>query len=212
MMKQFRTTGGMTSVLFGLMAAGIFLAGCATEPTWSEIPGVATATTTTNEPAPPTDKFQVGDLVTITFSGISLETMPAHEERIKEDGTITLNLIGPIKAAGKSAGELQKEIRREYVPKWFNETLTVTVTPQPRYYFVGGEVRSAGPKEWLPQTTVTKAIQAAGGFTDFANKKKVKLTREQHTQSINCIKAIDDPTYDVPVYPGDSIHVPRRFW
>src|SRR5512137_1618558 len=39
-----------------------------------------------------TDVFRVGDVVSVTFSGIS-EQIPAHEERIKEDGTITLFLI-----------------------------------------------------------------------------------------------------------------------
>jgi protein involved in polysaccharide export with SLBB domain len=58
-----------------------------------------------------------------------------------------------------------------------------------------------------------KVIASAGGFTDFANKKKVKLTRvDGRTQIVNCPKALDNPSLDPEVYPGDTIHVPRRLW
>jgi len=36
-------------------------------------------------------------------------TIPSHEEPIKEDGTITMPLIGKITAVGKTTGELQNE-------------------------------------------------------------------------------------------------------
>ena len=53
----------------------------------------------------------------------------------------------------------------------------------------------------------------AAGFTDFANKKKVKLTRvDGRTQTVNCIKALDKPSLDPEVYPGDKIYVRRRIW
>jgi len=59
--------------------------------------------------------------------------------------------------------------------------------------------------------TIVKAIAVAGGFTDFAKKTKVRLTRGSHTEIINVEKAISDPRYDVPIFPGDKIFVPRRF-
>jgi protein involved in polysaccharide export with SLBB domain len=63
-----------------------------------------------------------------------------------------------------------------------------------------------------PSITVTKAIQTAGDFTEFANKKKVKLTRKDGSiYTVNCIKALEDPTQDLEVYPGDTIHVPRHW-
>ena len=50
------------------------------------------------------------------------------------------------------------------------------------------------------------AIKAAGGFTDFANKKRVKLTRaDGTTETVNCIKALEDPHLDLEVFPGDGI-------
>jgi polysaccharide export outer membrane protein len=157
------------------------------------------------------DIFRIGDMVTINFSGTT-DQIPAHTERIKEDGTIALDYIGPVQAVGKTAGQLQRDIRNLYVPKYYRD-LTVTVVSQSQFYSIGGEVRSPGPKEYLGQTDIVKAIQAAGDFTEFANKKKVLLTRANgHQEKINVPKAIDDPRSDVPVYPGDKIYVPRRLF
>jgi protein involved in polysaccharide export with SLBB domain len=158
------------------------------------------------------DKFRIGDLVSVTFSGIQDATtqLPPHEETIKEDGTVTLPLIGSVQALGRTAGELQKEIHTRY--EQYYPRLNVNVKPAPRSYTVGGEVKMAGPKFWEPGTTVIKAIQAAGDFTDFAKKTKVKLTRASDGTviTVNCKKAIKDPRLDPLVFPGDVIHVPRR--
>src|SRR5688572_478433 len=43
------------------------------------------------------DRFSIGDQVTVKFSGTA-ETILPHEERIKDDGMITLPLIGAVKA------------------------------------------------------------------------------------------------------------------
>lgn len=159
------------------------------------------------------DVFAVGNIVTVTFSGVS-ELLVPHEETIKEDGTITLTLIGAVKAAGKSAGELQKEIHDRYVPKYYNANLTVTVKSQMRVYYVGGQVKAPGRQEYIGTTTVTKAIQSAGDFTDFAKRTAVELTRAGSKKPIkvNCKKALKDPRLDLPVFPGDKIHVPQRIW
>ena len=154
--------------------------------------------------------FNVGDLVIVTFSGVELP--PAqHEERIKDDGTITLPLIGAIVARGKTTGELQQEIRAQYVPKYFRESLTVTVKSTDRYFFVGGEVKAPSRYPWSEGMTLVKAIQTAGGFTDFAKRSKVRLTRVNgKTVIMNYDKILEKPELDVPVEPGDSINVPRR--
>src|SRR5438128_8999840 len=66
-----------------------------------------------------------GDLVTITFSGLPVPILD-HKEKIKDDGTITLPLIGSIKAEGKTTGQLQNEIQAAYVPTYYKQ-LTITV-------------------------------------------------------------------------------------
>jgi protein involved in polysaccharide export with SLBB domain len=62
--------------------------------------------------------------------------------------------------------------------------------------------------------TVTRAIAAAGDFNPFGDRKRVKLFRVNATTAItvNCIKALENPTLDLPVYPGDKIVVKRKLW
>ncbi|KAB2646482.1 MAG: hypothetical protein DVB33_09660, partial [Verrucomicrobia bacterium] len=62
-------------------------------------------------------RFAKDDLVIVTFSG--QQDLQTHEERIKEDGTITLQFINSIKAEGKTTGELQREIHKAYVPTFY---------------------------------------------------------------------------------------------
>jgi polysaccharide export outer membrane protein len=201
-MKQLRKTAGYGGAIGGILLAGLLFAGCRThKPVFSELPVM-------DQETAPGNRFHVGDLVTVVFSATS-DQIPTHEERVKEDGTITLPYLGSIRAAGKTSGELQNEIHDLYVPKYY-VNLTVTVRSEARYYYVGGQVKAPGPKEYLGETDIIKAIQAAGDFTDYAKKTKVRLTRGGHSEIINCNKAISDPRYHVPVYPGDKIFVPIR--
>jgi polysaccharide export outer membrane protein len=167
----------------------------------------------TNNPGPEPEVFRVGDSLTVTFTD-TLMVIPPFEDKIKEDGTITLTLNQTFKADGKTRGNLEKEIRARYVPDYF-KYMTVTVKQQEstRWYYMNGEVRSPARQIYNSRITVLKAIASSGGFTDFANKKKVKLTRvDGRTQTVNCVKALDNPALDPEVYPGDTIHVPRRLW
>jgi polysaccharide export outer membrane protein len=188
------------------LMAGLVISGCSSTPT-GQLPdnskpragaGVA--------------RFHVGDAVTVSFSGIPVP-MPDHLESIKEDGNITLPLIGAIYALGKTTGELQNEIYTNYVPKYYVR-LTVTVTSGIRVYYVGGEVKAPGKQQYVDGTTVTKAIQSAQGLTDFANHGKVYLTHASTGQRIrvNYDDALKDPAKDPPVYPDDQVNVDRRIF
>lgn len=194
--------------------AGLMLMGCQTPsgPVFTELgePGSETNGETTGPAPREAAVFVQEDLVTVVFSGPEFPP-PLHEERIKADGTITLPLVGPVRAVGKTAGELQKEIHDKYVPKYYVR-LTVVVQPKEQAYYVGGEVRSSGGRAYDPKITLTKAIQSAGDFTDYANKKKIRLTRGGKTTVHNWNKITKDPTLDPLILPGDRIDVPRRVW
>jgi len=155
----------------------------------------------------------VGDPLNVTFSDLPVLTQP-FEIRIKDDGTITLLLNQTFAAAGKTIGQLEKEIRARYVPAYYiNMTVTVKQQEGTRFYYVGGEVKAPGRQVYVSRITVLKAIQSAGDFTDFAKKTKVQLTRvDGQNLIVNCIKARKDPSLDLEVYPGDKIHVPRSLW
>lgn len=200
------------SILCSIMAAGLMATGCATDspsPTYPAADASATNGSPASAETTRPEVFQVGDAITVVFSDINPPPAPM-DEKVKEDGTVTLLYNKAFVAVGKSRGDLEKEIRAAYVPSYYNN-LTVTIHTLGRFFWVGGEVKNPSRQDYVGPVTVLKAIQSCGDFTDFANRKKVRLTHSDgHSQFINCIKAIEDPRLDVEVLPGDKIHVPRR--
>jgi len=208
-----------------LLVAAFVLVGCkstppptfssgmefANDPLFSTDPlsgGVTTGGTNVGKGVP----FKPEDTITIAFVGPEgTVNIPPFDGRISEDGTVTLPLIGAIKAAGKTATELQKDIHEAYVPKYYLR-LNVTVRGQDRYYYVGGEVKAPNRYIWVGEITLTKAIQTAGDFNDWAQKKKVTITRGdgKTVGPINCTKVLEGKIPDPPIYPGDKVYVPRR--
>lgn len=156
--------------------------------------------------------LRVGDMVTISFSDIPLPGLQPVNVQLGNDGKITLPFNVVVHALGKTCRQLEQEIRAEYVPKYY-KYLTVTAKTELRYYHVGGEVKLPHQIEYRGEVTVLRAIEAAGGFTDFAKKSKVRLRRVGGEELIvDWDKAARDPRKDPPVYPGDYIYVPRRLW
>jgi len=210
----------------GLILAGLFLTGCRSHPpkqpsakaaprsaAASPASKPATLGAMTNNSGLEPEVLRIGDSLTITFTDTPTP-IPVLEDKIKEDGTVTLIFNQTFKADGKIRGDLEKEIRARYVPDYFKQlTVTVKQLDTTRWYYVNGEVRAPARLIYNSRITVLKAVSSAGGFTDFAKKKKVKLIRaDGRTMIVNCIKALDNPALDLEVYQNDTVHVPRRLW
>ena len=135
----------------------------------------------------------------------------ALEVAIDENGEISLTLVGRIKAAGLTPSELGERIQASYVPRYYVRC-SATVLPRDRFYYIGGEVRVPSRFPWTEDISLMKAINTAGGFTDYANRGKVELTRGKGKQTFNCDDLRKHPDKDVPVQPGDTIYVPRSLF
>ena len=202
----------MKYVYRGLLVATVLMAaGCETTPR----PGPVNPVAGTNEvplTVNSTDSLEPGNQITITFSGLSTVPIP-YSCRIREDGTISPPYLKePIIAAGKTIGELERELEKEYVPAIY-KTINVTIRTADRFFYVGGEVRQPSRQIFIGRITVTQAIQSAGDFTDFADQREVRVIRATgKVDIIDCKAALDDPTRDLPVYPGDNIVVGRRLF
>ena len=200
------------------LLAAVLVSGCKSTdggPDLTDNPNAPTATKGVPE-VTEAARFEAGETVTVassTGSEIQMGPIAAAGQSflIAEDGTITLPIIGKIVAKDKTPGELQDDITKLYVPAYFT-SLAITVTAQYRVYSVGGEVGHPGPEVYNGETTVTKAIQAAGDFTQFASHT-VWLTRKDGTRiQVKVNNALSDPTQDPQVFPGDEIYVPRRYF
>ena len=60
--------------------------------------------------------------------------------------------------------------------------------------------------------TVVQAIATAGGYTEFANPRKLQLIRGEDTSRLNALDFEKNPERDVELESGDVIVVPRSVW
>jgi len=130
---------------------------------------------------------------------------------IDENGEISLPLIGRIKAEGFTASELAERIQANYVPRYYVRC-TATVLAATRFFYVGGEVRAPGRFNWTEDITLLKAINTAGGFTEFAGRRKVELSRGGEKLVFDYEDLRQHPSKDPAIQPGDSIYVPRSIF
>ncbi len=158
-------------------------------------------------PIPPTSEADYvlgpGDQVrVITFGDEQL----TGEFRVKDDGDISLPLLGPIKAAGRNPTQLQNEISSALVSRnlYKNPSVSVEVTAY-RPVFVLGEVTRPGQYPYQPGMTVETAVAVAGGFTYRAVEDAFAITRNVQGK---VIKGRGEP--QTKVRPGDVINVYER--
>jgi polysaccharide export outer membrane protein len=157
-------------------------------------------------------RLHIGDVVSITFSGLP-DALEPQNKPIKEDGTITLPDVGRVKAVGKTIGELEDTIHDLYVPRIYTHLNVTVTTSSDRVYYIRGEVRSPGRLIYAGPITVSKAITSAGDFTDFASRSSVVLIRANGDRfKLNLNDILDGSQPDPPVYPGDQIEVGRRMF
>jgi polysaccharide export outer membrane protein len=137
---------------------------------------------------------------------------------VRPDGTITMPLVGDVRADGKTPAELRLEIERRikaYV-KDQNVVLTVAVTQVNSYHFiVSGQVSKPGLFTANRYITVAEAIAMAGGPTRFANPEQTIIIRRSGGKKPRNIpvdyKAISEgkrPEMNLYLLSGDTIHVP----
>ncbi|OGS22796.1 MAG: hypothetical protein A2252_10750 [Elusimicrobia bacterium RIFOXYA2_FULL_39_19] len=152
---------------------------------------------------------------------LSINVMPAKElsveSVVKPDGTITMQLIGVIKAEGKTVIDLENSISRAlsvYVAspkvsigmKYFNK----------RQIFILGEIRKPGSYPFKENFRLFDLITAAGGLTTTAGKKNIKVHRgeslERKTIAVNLeeIMATGDFSKDLVLQSGDIVEIPKE--
>jgi len=156
-------------------------------------------------------RLRVGDLLQVRVETSPTQTPQLSEVTVDDAGFIALPLIGPLKAGGLTTSELADAIQKAYVPRYYVRC-TATVLAPVRYVYIGGEVRQPSRFPWSKDMTLSKAISTASGFTDFANRNRVELTRGRAKTVYDCEDIRRHPEKDVPIQPGDSIYVPRSIF
>lgn len=131
---------------------------------------------------------------------------------VRIDGKISLPLVDDIQAAGMTPQKLKEVITEKLQNYVENPTVTVTVIEANSYtIYVSGEVKNPGAFRIRSETTLLKAIITAGGFTEWANKRKILIiTTEKGKEKriiANYNKIIDGDVPDIVIKRGDTIVV-----
>lgn len=166
------------------------------------------------------DKKKLGSNDYVSFRVVEDRDNESQRLRINDNGELEVPYIGLVPAAGRSCKDLAYSVKaaleREY---YYHATVIIAVDHVSEKsrgkVYVYGSVKGQGPQEIPPDEsyTVSKAIIRAGGFGDFADKKKIKLTRKSgETVTVNLKRVIEEgrTDEDVVVQPDDQIYVPQR--
>jgi polysaccharide export outer membrane protein len=134
---------------------------------------------------------------------------------VRMDGKISLPLIDDIQAAGFTARQL-KEILTQKIKEFVeNPNVSVTVIEANSFkVYVSGQVRSPGVYRLRSETSILQIIPMVGGFTEWANQKKILIIRKEDGKekriTVNYKKIVkgEDPGSNIILKAGDTIIVP----
>lgn len=186
----------------------------------ADLPPTTSTVLRTNSMSVLDDKKRLGSNDYVSFRVVEDRDNESQRLRVNDNGELEVPYVGLVPAQGRTCKELANNIKslleREY---YYHATVILAVDrvsekSRGRIY-VYGSVRGQGPQE-IPADesyTVSKAVIRAGGFGDFANKRKVKVTRKNGQDVVVDLKRVIEEGHseeDVVLQPDDQIYVPQR--
>ena len=133
-------------------------------------------------------------------------------------GTIAVPLVGEIKVTGLTQEELKRSLEgklAEFIRSEINLTISIRNTDT-LIVSVFGMVARPDNYPVVDQTSIFRILSSAGGPTESANLKKVKIYRQTGPEdyvTLDLIAYLDSGQMDSPtilVRPGDIVYVPRK--
>jgi polysaccharide export outer membrane protein len=140
------------------------------------------------------------------------------ETHVRPDGTITMPLMGDIRAADRTPSQLTEDIatRLKTFVKEENAVVSIAVSEVNSYRFtVSGNVEHAGVMSLKYYATVSDAIAQAGGINKFGSTTKIVLLRKLPNGGVrkipinfDRISRGDHPEENIVILAGDTLYVP----
>ena len=157
-----------------------------------------------------------GDTIEVKLGGVpSTETQSVGGEyQVDGDGFVNMPNIGKVRIGGLSPAAAQTAIESVYRQReiYTHPTIVITIQTQARFVNVGGEVKSPERVPYTADLTVLASINAAGGFTPYADQRRVRLLRGTQVTVVDVKKIRANPSLDLPLQPGDKIEVPQSLF
>jgi polysaccharide export outer membrane protein len=132
---------------------------------------------------------------------------------VRIDGKISLPLIDEIQAAGLTPLQLKENLIKRFKEFVDIPNVSVIVMEANSFkVFVSGYVRSPGVVRLRSETSILQFIPMVGGFTEWANQKKVLIIRKENGKekriTVNYKRIVDGKDPNFILKSGDTIIVP----
>ena len=161
-----------------------------------------------------TDTYRIGEHDLLKIEVFQVSEL-SSEERVAEDGTIVMPLIGPVEIGGSTPKEAEERIAgilaqnylqdpqvNIFVKEYASQKVTVT-----------GSVKQPGVFPLTGHTTLLQAVALAGGADELANTKGIILFRGESGNArayvINLGKIQEGALHDPTIIGNDRIVVPK---
>ena len=143
------------------------------------------------------DKKKLGPNDYVSFRVVEDRDNESQRLRVNDNGELEVPYIGLVPAQGHTCKELAYSIKSALEKEYYYHATVILavdrVSEKSRgRIYVYGSVKGQGPQE-IPADetyTVSKAVIRAGGFGDFANKRKVKVTRKNGQDFVVDLKRV----------------------
>lgn len=168
---------------------GLALAGCANRPP------LADTSPTIEGPY----RLDTGDKLRLTVYD---QPNLTNTYEVDQAGTISVPLIGKVTARGATTEQVAKQVSAKLGASYLRSPNVTAEVATYRPFFVLGEVSNPGQYVYVPGMTAETAVAVAGGFTDRANKRVVRVSRTLQGRLVEGKIAVTQP-----IRPGDTVYV-----
>jgi len=130
---------------------------------------------------------------------------------VRPDGKITIPLIGDVQASGLTPERLAAQLKQGLSDYINSPDVSVTLSQvNSKKYFITGEVNRPGEFPLAVPIKIFDALSNAGGFRDFANKKKIVIIRGSERLKFNYTDILKGRNLEqnITLENGDTIVVP----
>jgi polysaccharide export outer membrane protein len=166
----------------------------------------------TGELVPSLQSYLVGPLDKISIQVFGADALNQDQIQVDANGQIQVPLAGQLDAAGKTPGQLSRDIEARLRPYIKNPQVAVNLLEtNSQVITVDGQVGKPGLYPVLGKMTLMRAVATAGGVSEFAKLNDVVIFRTVNGQryaGLYNLAAIRSGTYDDPeVYSNDVVVV-----
>lgn len=185
--------GSLSSHLWiaGYLCITLCITACASGEVGSELPRGAMAYDVI--PVAPQDKppvdYRIGPLDGLDINVLQEPELSSKATLVDAFGNVNLPLIGEVKASGKTAAELSRELAARFGEKYLErpQVSVVVSKPVPQKVAVQGEVIQPGIYEIQGPTTLLGALSLAKGEAPAAKLNEVVVFRTVNGQRTGAV-------------------------